>query len=109
MKYREIFKKVLKCYKEISKEFLENYLEYYKIHIIYEIVDEIDNQGLEITDSEEEKLCDYIYNVYMEYDGTNINIYNIVYTINEFITNDKMSIENILEMDIKDFCGYIII
>lgn len=109
MKYREIFKKVLKCYKEISKEFLENYLEYYKIHIIYEIVDEIDNQGLEITDSEEEELCDYIYNVYMEYDGTNINIYNIVYTINEFITNDKMSIENILEMDIKDFCDYIII
>lgn len=62
-----------------------------------------------MSDKQEEMLCDYVYNVYMEYGGTNINIYNIVYTINEFITNDKMSIKNILEMDIKDFCGYIII
>lgn len=59
-----------------------------------------------MSDKQEEMLCDYVY---MEYGGTNINIYNIVYTINEFITNDKMSIKNILEMDIKDFCGYIII
>ena len=40
-----------------------------------------------MSDKQEEMLCDYVY---MEYGGTNINIYNIVYTINEFITNDKM-------------------
>ena len=109
MKNRKIFEETLKSYKEIAKEFLENSGEYYKIHIIYEIIDEIDNQGLDITDEEEEKICDYVYNAYMEYDGTNINIYNIVYTINEFITNDKMSVKDILEMDIKDFCNQIII
>lgn len=110
MKNREIYEKVLKSYKEISKEIFGNYLEYYKIHIIYEIIDEIDNQGLDITDEEEEKICDYVYNIYLEYDGnTNISIYNIVYTINEFITNDKMSVKDILEMDIEDFCNQIII
>lgn len=41
MKNREIYNKVLKSYKEISKEIFENYTEYYKIHIIYEIIDEI--------------------------------------------------------------------
>ena len=109
MKNRKIFEETLKSYKEIAKEFLENSGEYYKIHIIYEIIDEIDNQGLDITDEEEEKICDYVYNAYMEYDGTNINIYNIVYTINEFITYDKMSVKDILKMDIKDFCNQIII
>ena len=110
MKNREIYNKVLKDYKKIAKEFLENSGEYYKIHIIYEIIDEIDNQGLDITDEEEEKICDYVYNVCIEYDGsTNINIYNIVYTINEFITYDKMSVKDILKMDIKDFCNQIII
>lgn len=109
MKNREIYNKVLKDYKKIAKEFLENSGEYYKIHIIYEIIDEIDNQGLDITDEEEEKLCDYIYNVYMEYDGTNINIYNIVYTIYQFITYDKMAINDILKMNIQDFCNQIII
>ena len=109
MKNRKIFEETLKSYKEIAKEFLENSGEYYKIHIIYEIIDEIDNQGLDITDKEEEKLCDYIYNVYMEYDGTNINIYNIVYTIYQFITYDKMAINDILEMNVQDFCNQIII
>ena len=110
MKNRKIFEETLKSYKEIAKEFLENSGEYYKIHIIYEIIDEIDNQGLDITDEEEEKICDYVHNIYLEYDGnTNISIYNIVYTINEFITNDKMSVKDILEMDIKDFCNQIII
>lgn len=109
MKNRKIFEETLKSYKEIAKEFLENSGEYYKIHIIYEIIDEIDNQGLDITDEEEEKICDYVYNAYMEYDGTNINIYNIVYTIYQFITYDKMSVKDILKMDIKDFCNQIII
>ena len=109
MKNRKIFEETLKSYKEIAKEFLENRGEYYKIHIIYEIIDEIDNQGLDITDEEEEKICDYVYNAYMEYDGTNINIYNIVYTINELITNDEMSVKDILKMDIEDFCNQIII
>lgn len=110
MKNREIYNKALEDYKEIAKEFLENSGEYYKIHIIYEIIDEINNRGLDITDEEEEKICDYVYNAYLEYDGgTNISIYNIVYTIDEFITNDKMSVKDILEMDIKDFCNQIII
>ena len=109
MKNREIYNKVLKSYKKIAKEFLENSGEYYKIHIIYEIIDEIDNQGLDITDEEEEKICDYVYNAYMEYDGTNINIYNIVYTIYQFITYDKMAINDILEMNVQDFCNQIII
>ena len=34
---------------------------------------------------------------------------DIVYTIDEFITNDKMSVKDILEMDIEDFCNQIII
>ena len=109
MKNREIYDKVLKSYKEISKEIFGDYIRYYKVHIIYEIIDEIDNQGLDITDEEEEKICDYVYNAYMEYDGTNINIYNIVYTIYQFITYDKMAIKDILKMDIQDFCNQIII
>ena len=76
MKNRKIYDKVLKSYKEISKEIFGNYIEYYKIHIIYEIIDELDCQGLNMTDIQEEKLCDYIYEAYLEYDGTNINIYN---------------------------------
>lgn len=108
MKNREIYNKVLKSYKEIGKEFLGNYMEYYKIHIIYEIIDEINGQGLDITDEEEEKLCDYIYKVYLEYDGTNINIYNIVYTVSS-LTQYGMTIENILKMDISDFIDNIII
>lgn len=108
MKNREIYNKVLKSYKEISKEIFENYTEYYKIHIIYEIIDEINGQGLDITDEEEEKLCDYIYKVYLEYDGTNINIYNIVYTVSS-LTQYGMTIENILKMDISDFIDNIII
>ena len=110
MKYREIYNKVLKSYKEISKDFFGDYLRYYRIHTIYEIINEIDNQGLDITGEEEEKICDYVYNAYLKYDGsTNISICNIVYTINEFITNDKMSVKDILEMNIKDFCNQIII
>ena len=109
MKNRKIFEETLKSYKEIAKEFLENSGEYYKINIIYEIIDEIDNQGLDITDEEEEKICDYVYNAYMEYDGTNINIYNIVYTIYQFITYGKMAINDILKMNIQDFCNQIII
>ena len=110
MKNREIYDKVLKSYKEISKEIFGDYIRYYKVHIIYEIIDEIDNQGLDITDEEEEKICDYVYNIYLEYDGnTNISIYNIVYTINELIANDKMSVKDILKMDIEDFCNQIII
>ncbi len=109
MKNREIYNKVLKSYKEIVKEFYGDYLRYYKAHIIYEIIDEIDNQGLDITDEEEEMLCDYVYNSYLEYDGTNISIYNIVYTINELITNDKMSVKDILAMNTNDFCNQIII
>lgn len=108
MKNREIYNKVLKSYKEISKEIFENYTEYYKIHIIYEIIDEINGQGLDITDEEEEKLCDYIYEVYLEYDGTNINIYNIVYTVSS-LTQNGMKIEDILKMDISDFIDNIII
>lgn len=108
MKNREIYNKVLKSYKEISKEIFENYTKYYKIHIIYEIIDELDCQGLNMTDIEEEKLCDYIYEVYLEYDGTNINIYNIVYTVSSLIQNG-MTIENILKMDISDFIDNIII
>lgn len=109
MKNREIYDKVLKSYKEIASKYLGGEIRYYKIHLIYEIIDEIDNQGLDITDEEEEKLCDYIYNAYMEYDGTNINIYNIVYTIYQFITYDKMAINDILEMNVQDFCNQIII
>lgn len=108
MKNRKIYDKVLKSYKEISKEIFGNYMEYYKIHIIYEIIDEINGQGLDITDEEEEKLCDYIYKVYLEYDGTNINIYNIVYTVSS-LTQYGMTIENILKMDISDFIDNIII
>lgn len=108
MKNRKIYDKVLKSYKEISKEIFGNYMEYYKIHIIYEIIDEINGQGLDITDEEEEKLCDYIYEVYLEYDGTNINIYNIVYTVSS-LTQYGMTIENILKMDISDFIDNIII
>lgn len=108
MKNRKIYDKVLKSYKEISKEIFGNYIEYYKIHIIYEIIDEINGQGLDITDEEEEKLCDYIYEVYLEYDGTNINIYNIVYTISS-LTQNGMTIEDILKMDISDFIDNIII
>ena len=109
MKNREIFKQILKNYKEIAKDFFGNSMEYYRIHIIYEIIDEIDNQGLEMTDSEEEKLCNYIYTAYMEYDGTNINIYNIVYTIYQLINYGKMTINDILEMNTQDFCNQIII
>lgn len=109
MKNRKIFEETSKSYKEIAKEFLENSGKYYKIHIIYEIIDEMDNQGLDITDEEEEKICDYVYNAYMEYDGTNIYIYNIVYTIYQFITYDKMAINDILKMNIQDFCNQIII
>lgn len=110
MKNREIYDKVLQSYKEIAKEFYGDYIRYYKVHIIYEIIDEIGNQGLDITDEEEEKICDYVHNIYLEYDGnTNISIYNIVYTINELITNDKMSVKDILKMDIEDFCNQIII
>lgn len=109
MKNRNIFEKTLKSYREIAKEFLGNSMEYYRIHIIYEIIDEIDNQGLEITYKEEEKLCDYIYNAYMEYDGTNINIYNIVYTVACFINEENMTVEEILEMPIYDFCNKIIL
>ena len=108
MKNREIYNKVLKSYKEIGKEFLGNYLEYYKIHIIYEIIDELDCQGLNMTDIQEEKLCDYIYEVYMEYDGTNIIIYNIVYTVSS-LTQSGMTIKDILKMDISDFIDNIII
>lgn len=108
MKNRKIYDKVLKSYKEISKEIFGNYIEYYKIHIIYEIIDEINGQGLDITDEEEEKLCDYIYEVYLEYDGTNINIYNIVYTVSS-LTQYGMTIEDILKMDISDFIDNIII
>lgn len=108
MKNRKIYDKVLKSYKEISKEIFGNYMEYYKIHIIYEIIDEINGQGLDITDEEEEKLCDYIYKVYLEYDGTNINIYNIVYTVSS-LTQYGMTIEDILKMDISDFIDNIII
>jgi hypothetical protein len=108
MKNRKIYDKVLKSYKEISKEVFGNYMEYYKIHIIYEIIDEINGQGLDITDEEEEKLCDYIYEVYLEYDGTNINIYNIVYTVSS-LTQYGMTIEDILKMDISDFIDNIII
>lgn len=108
MKNRKIYDKVLKSYKEISKEIFGNYIEYYKIHIIYEIIDEINGQGLDITDEEEEKLCDYIYEVYLEYDGTNINIYNIVYTVSS-LTQNGMKIEDILKMDISDFIDNIII
>lgn len=108
MKNRKIYDKVLKSYKEISKEIFGNYIEYYKIHIIYEIIDEINGQGLDITAEEEEKLCDYIYEVYLEYDGTNINIYNIVYTISS-LTQNGMTIEDILKMDISDFIDNIII
>lgn len=108
MKNRKIYDKVLKSYKEISKEVFGNYMEYYKIHIIYEIIDEINGQGLDITDEEEEKLCDYIYEVYLEYDGTNINIYNIVYTVSS-LTQNGMTIEDILKMDISDFIDNIII
>lgn len=108
MKNRKIYDKVLKSYKEISKEIFGNYIEYYKIHIIYEIIDEINGQGLDITDEEEEKLCDYIYKVYLKYDGTNINIYNIVYTVSS-LTQNGMTIEDILKMDISDFIDNIII
>ena len=108
MKNRKIYDKVLKSYKEISKEIFGNYIEYYKINIIYEIIDEINGQGLDITDEEEEKLCDYIYEVYLEYDGTNINIYNIVYTVSS-LTQYGMTIEDILKMDISDFIDNIII
>ena len=108
MKNRKIFEETLKSYKEIAKEFLENSGEYYKIHIIYEIIDEIDNQGLDITDEEEEKICDYVHNIYLEYDGTNINIYNIVYTVSS-LTQYGMTIEDILKMDISDFIDNIII
>lgn len=106
MKNRKIYDKVLKSYKGISKEIFGNYIEYYKIHIIYEIIDEINGQGLDITDEEEEKLCDYIYEVYLEYDGT--NIYNIVYTVSS-LTQNGMKIEDILKMDISDFIDNIII
>ncbi len=110
MKNREIYNKVLKSYKEIASKYFGGEIRYYKVHLIYEIIDEIDEQGLDITDEEEEKICDYVYNVCLEYDGeTNINIYNIVYTINEFITNNNMSVKDILEMNIKDFCNQIII
>lgn len=109
MENRKIFEETLKSYREIAKEFFGNSKEYYRIHIIYEIIFEIDNQGLEMTDSEEEKLCDYIYNAYMEYDGTNINIYNIVYTIYQLINYGKMTINDILEMNTQDFCNQIII
>lgn len=108
MKNREIYNKVLKSYKEIGKEFLGNYLEYYKIHIIYEIIDELNCQGLDMTDIQEEKLCDYIFEVYMEYDGTNINIYNIVNTVSS-LTQNGMTIKDILKMDISDFIDNIII
>ena len=108
MKNRKIYDKALKSYKEISKEIFGNYIEYYKIHIIYEIIDEINGQGLDITDEEEEKLCDYIYEAYLEYDGTNINIYNIVYTVSS-LTQNGMTIEDILKMDISDFIDNIII
>ena len=109
MKNREIYNKVFESYKKIAKEFFGNYLEYYKPHIIYEIIDEIDNQGLDITDEEEEKLCDFVYQVYMEYDGTNINIYNIVYTIYQFTNDYNMTVNEVLKMDINDFCNQIII
>lgn len=108
MKNRKIYDKVLKSYKEISKEVFGNYMEYYKIHIIYEIIDEINGQGLDITDEEEEKLCDYIYKVYLKYDGTNINIFNIVYTVSS-LTQNGMTIEDILKMNISDFIDKIII
>lgn len=110
MKNRKIFEETLKSYREIANKYLGGEIRYYKVHLIYEIIDEINNQGINITDEEEEKICDYVYNVYIEYDGsTNINIYNIVYTINEFITYGKMSVKDILKMDIKDFCNQIII
>lgn len=108
MKNREIYNKVLKSYKEIGKEFLGNYLEYYRVHIIYEIIDELDCQGLDMTDIQEEKLCDYIYKVYLKYDGTNINIFNIVYTVSS-LTQNGMTIEDILKMNISDFIDKIII
>lgn len=108
MKNREIYNKVFESYKEIGKEFLGSYLEYYKIHIIYEIIDELNCQGLDMTDIQEEKLCDYIFEVYMEYDGTNINIYNIVNTVSS-LTQNGMTIKDILKMDISDFIDNIII
>ncbi len=108
MKNREIYDKALKSYKEISKEIFGDYIEYYKIHIIYEIIEELSCQGLDITEKQEDMLCDYVYNAYLEYDGTNINIYNIVYTISSLIQNG-MTIEDILKMDISDFIDNIII
>lgn len=110
MKNREIYDKVLKSYKEISKEIFGNYIEYYKIHIIYEIIDEIDNQGLDITDEEEEKLCDFIFDAYINYEGEdNITIYNIVYTVACFINEENMTVEDILGMFMQDFYNKIIL
>lgn len=108
MKYREIFKKVLKCYKEIANKYLGGEIEYYKIPLMYEIIEEINGQGIEMSDKQEEMLCDYVYNVYMRYDGTNINIYNIVHTIYLCI-NSNMTVNEILSIDIDDFCNHIII
>ena len=108
MKNREIYEKVCESYKNIAKEILKDETQHYKIHTIYEIIEELSCQGLNMTDIQEEKLCDYIYEAYLEYDGTNINIYNIVYTISS-LTQNGMTIEDILKMDISDFIDKIII
>lgn len=108
MKNREIYNQVLENYKSIAEKNLEDKIQYYKVHIIYEIIEELDCQGLDMTEIQEEKLCDYIYKAYLEYDGTNINIYNIVYTVSNLVQNG-ITIEDILKMDIKDFINEIII
>lgn len=108
MKNREIYKKVCESYKNIAKEILKDETQHYKIHTIYEIIEELSCQGLDITEKQEDMLCDYVYNAYLEYDGTNINIYNIVYTVSNLMQNG-ITVNDILEMDIKDFCNQIII
>lgn len=108
MKNREIYKKVFESYKNIAEEILGDKIQYYKIHIIYEIIDELDCQGIDMTDEQEEMLCDYIYRAYLEYDGTNINIYNIVYTVSSLVEIGT-TINDILKMNIVDFINAIII
>lgn len=108
MKNREIYNQVCESYKNIADKIFGDKTQYYKIHIIYEIIDELACQGLAMTEIQEEKLCDYIYDAYLGYDGTNINIYNIVYTISHLVQNG-MTIGNILRMDISDFINEIII
>ena len=110
MKNRKIFEETLKSYREIANKYLGGEIRYYKVHLIYEIIDEMNNQNIGLTDEEEEKLCDFIFDAYINYDGEdNITIYNIVYTVACFINEENMTVEDILGMLMYDFYNKIIL